>query len=294
MSTTPESITSPESVEVAGRVRTLSVVHPRRPSESGSPVVLVFHGSNQTGSTFRSFTAQAFDHIGGSSGAVVAYPDGYRKHWNDARISNSFAARADHVDDVAFTRATIELLVDRYGGDRTQVFAVGFSNGGQMVIRLVHEMPAALAGAAILSATQPAPENFAPTAPQRQPLPVLLMHGTKDPLVPYAGGMASMWGFRPRGLGLSAPETAAYYALRNGITSAPGTTVPDGAGPGRTRVERTDYRQEGRLPVTLHTVHGGGHTVPGPRSAPRIMGRTDHSLDTARVVGDFFGLRAAG
>jgi polyhydroxybutyrate depolymerase len=67
-----------------------------------------------------------------------------------------------------------------------------------------------LSGAAIIAATQPVPDNFDLSADPATPLPVLLIHGTKDPLVPYDGGMASLWGFRPRGLGRSAPETAEY------------------------------------------------------------------------------------
>jgi len=56
-------------------------------------------------------------------------------------------------------------------------------------------------------------------------------------------------------------------------------------------VERTDYRQAGRPPVTLYTVYGGGHSIPGRKSAtPRfLMGRTDHTLDTAQAITEFFG-----
>ncbi|NEA31759.1 dienelactone hydrolase family protein [Streptomyces sp. SID13031] len=291
MSTTSEVTVSPESVTVDGRTRTLTVVHQQHDQQAGAgkaPIVLVFHGSMQSAATIRSFTANTFDHIGAKSGAVVAYLDGHKKHWNDARIVNTSAARADGMDDVAFTKAAIDLLVRRCNGDSTQVHAIGYSNGGQLVIRLIHEIPAALAGAAILSATQSVPDNFAPDSAQEQPVPVMFVHGTKDPIVPYAGGMAKMYRFRPRGLGLSAQETAAYYAQRNGITTAPTTTPVSTAGP--TRVERTDYRQPGHQPVTLYTVHEGGHTIPGPRTAhPRfLLGPTDHTLDTAQAIDEFF------
>ena len=292
MSATSEATVSPESVEVAGRARTLTVVHHQQPESGTVPVVLVFHGSLQTAAVIRSFTANTFDRIGAESGAVVAYLDGYKRHWNDARIVNTSAARVDGVDDVAFAKAAIDLLVRRYGGNRAQVYAIGFSNGGQLVMRLIHEIPEALAGAAILSATQSVPENFAPDSPQQQPVPVMFVHGTRDPITPYAGGMAKMYRFRPRGLGLSAPETAAYYARRNGITTAPTTAPVDTGATGPTRVDRTDYRQPGHPPVTLYTVHEAGHSIPGPKTArPRIlMGGTDHTLDTAQAISEFFGL----
>ena len=122
--------------------------------------------------------------------------------------------------------------------------------------------------------------------------PVMFVHGTQDPITPYTGGMAKMLRLLARGVGLSAQDTAAYYARRNGITTAPTVTPLTSAAPGPTRVDRTDYRQPDRLPVTLYTVHGGRHSIPGPKSAtPRfIMGRTDHTLDTAQAISEFFGL----
>ncbi|KAA9148130.1 hypothetical protein FPZ12_045120 [Amycolatopsis acidicola] len=273
-------MTTLEQVQVQGRTRTLTVVGPCEPAP-GSPAVLVFHGSNQSAAKFRAFSGGQFDRYA-EGGAVVAYLDGYRAHWNDARVSTSFHARRDGIDDVAFARAVFALLARKYG--TAEQYAIGYSNGGQLVIRLAHEIPGELAGIALLSATQPAPENFAPDSPRSRPLPAILFHGTKDPLVPYDGGVASMWGFRPRGLGLSAPETAAYYAERNGITAAPTSRRLTDS------VERLDYRQEGTPPVSLVTVHGGGHTVPGPKKAPRIMGRTTTEVQAADLVAEFFGL----
>jgi polyhydroxybutyrate depolymerase len=295
MRTTSQVSVSRESVQVGDRTRTMTVVRHQQPGSGTVPVVLVFHGSMQTAKVIRSFTANTFDQIGAPSGAIVVYLDGYKRHWNDARIVNTSAARTDHVDDVAFTAAAIDLLVRRFNGDTSQVYAIGFSNGGQLVMRLIHEIPSALAGAAILCATQSVPENFAPDRPKEQPLPVMFLHGTQDPISPYSGGMAKMVRLLPRGLGLSAHETAAYYAHRNGITSAPAVTPLTSAEKGPTRVDRTDYRQPDRLPVTLYTVHGGGHSIPGPKSVtPRfLMGRTDHTLDTAQAISEFFGLANA-
>lgn len=271
-----------ESVDLDGRRRTFTLVRPTA-ARAHPPLLLMFHGSNQSGPGFRSFTGQAFDRLA-DSGVFVAYLDGYAKHWNDARRSITFAARREQIDDVAFARAVVDDLVATHGVDRTRVFAAGFSNGGQMAIRLAHEIPGELAGIAVIAATQPAPENLDIQPAEPTPLPTLLIHGTRDPLVPYHGGTASMWGFRPRGRGLSAPDTAAYFAERNRITTAPRTTsVAD-------RIERTSWTQDGRPPVALLTVTGGGHTVPGPRRAPFVMGHTSRAIDSATVIGAFLGL----
>lgn len=270
-----------ETLAVDGRKRSLTVLPAGR---AHAPLVIVLHGSNQDAAKFRRFTGGAFDDFT-EYGATVAYLDGYRGHWNDARVSQQFAARTEGYDDVAFVRAAIDLLVQRYDGDPAHVVPVGFSNGGQMVLRLVHEMPDALAAAVVLSATQPVPDNFAPTSPKEEPVPIMFVHGTKDPLVPYTGGMASLWGFRPRGEGLSARETAAYYAKRNGITAKPVTL--EVLRNGRTWLEETEYLEEDHSSVVLFTVHGGGHTIPGPKRAPVIMGRTDHAFETVRTIAEF-------
>jgi polyhydroxybutyrate depolymerase len=268
----------------------MTVVSPRSPAR-GAPVVLVFHGSNQSGQVVRRFAGNSLDVFAHRDGAVVAYLDGYKKNWNEARLSNKFAARKDNVDDVAFTLAAVDYLVGRYGADASRVYVVGFSSGGAMVLRLLHEIPARLAGAAVISATQPVPENYPSYTEPAVPVPVVLFHGTADRLVPYQGGMASLWGLFPRGLGRSAPQTAAYYAARNGITAEPTAQRLDGAPPAdHTEIERTDYRQAGHPPVTLYTIHGGGHVIPGPGKAPRIMGRTARHLNAADAIEEFFGL----
>ncbi|GAA2473027.1 alpha/beta hydrolase family esterase [Winogradskya humida] len=331
-----------DSVEVAGRSRTYTVVG----QQNARNLVLVFHGSGQTGDKHRDFTGRSFDTLTDDGAAVVAYLDGYKHNWNDARRASSFPARKANIDDVGFVRAVIRKLTAGYGIDPGRVFAVGYSNGGQMVMRLVHEAPELIAGAAVFAATMPAPENFLVPPSTPVPMPVLLIHGTKDPIVSYEGGEMSWWArtlFKVGGRALSMPQTAHYFAGRNGITTPPtttpqpngtastppttmplpsgtttpvpsrtttpqpngtasttlagtGTTSPIGTratsagGTDATSVERTEYRQEGRPPVVLYTVHGGGHTIPGPRKAPALIGRTNQDVSAADLVARFFGL----
>ncbi|MDQ0791440.1 polyhydroxybutyrate depolymerase [Streptomyces sp. B3I7] len=284
---------NPNSVDVDGRPRTYTVVGPAdgKPSRA---LVLVFHGSSQTGRKHRAFTGAAYDALADTNEAVVVYLDGHKGNWNDARRGSSFPARTENIDDVAFARSVVGKLAESHRIDTHRVFAVGYSNGGQMVMRLMHEAPELLAGAAVIAATLPAPENFLAADLSPAPMPVALIHGTKDRIVPYAGGEMAWWTrklFKVGGRGLSAPRTAAYFARHNGIATEPvSTTVPHRAGSADgTSVERTAYEQQDRPPVVLYTVHGGGHTVPGPKKAPAVLGRTSQDLDVAELVGEFFG-----
>lgn len=283
-----------DSITVHGTRRTYEIVGAAT-SRPGRSLVLVFHGSQQTGAKHRKFTGGAYDALAESGDAVVVYPDGHKGNWNDARRESSFPARVDNADDVGFTRALIAKLTHSHDIDPARVYAVGYSNGGQFVMRLAHETPELLAGAAVIAATMPAPESFLLADAPPAPLPALLIHGTKDPIVGYARTELSWWArklFKVGGVSLTAPGTAAYFAARNGI-SAPPVSTKLSASDRATAVERTDYRQPGHPPVTLYTVHGGGHTIPGPATAPAVLGRTNHDISTAQLVRDFFAVSAA-
>ncbi|MFE5771637.1 alpha/beta hydrolase family esterase [Streptomyces sp. NPDC056485] len=285
-----------ESLDIGGVRRTFTVVRPG-PTGVNAPVVLVFHGAYQSATTLRLATRRAFDAMANTSGAIVAYLDSHRRHWNDARVDTSFAARTTGVDDVGFTTAVVDRLVRRHAADASRVHAVGFSNGGYLVHRLLHEIPERLAGAALISATQPAAGNFAPRASRLHPLPTLIIHGTGDRVVPYGGGRVSLGGRHSGGTCLSARETAEYYARRNGM-DVTATTGRAASGRGvyptgsrRTPVEYTEYRQHPHPPVVLYTLHGGGHAVPTPgRTLGSLLGQDGRSLDSVRVIEDFFDL----
>lgn len=259
-------------------------------------LVLVLHGSKQTGDVHRRFTGHAFDAMADSGAAVVVYLDGHQKNWNDARKDSFFPARTDDVDDVGLVRRVVEDLQQSFGIDPNRVFVVGYSNGGQMVLRLINEVPELIAGAAVIAATMPAPENFLLPVGEAgsKPLPVLLIHGTKDPIVSYRGGSMNRFlrrVFRAGGPMWSAERTAEHLARRNGIVGDASVAPLVRAGrPARTWVEQTEYSQEGAPPVRLLTIHGGGHTVPGPKKAPFVLGATEQRVSAAEAVADFFGI----
>jgi polyhydroxybutyrate depolymerase len=97
--------------------------------------------------------------------------------------------------------------------------------------------------------------------------------------------------FHVGGRALSAEQTAAHFAARNEITEpATTTTLAHRQGSGKTSVIRTDFRQDGKAPVVLYSVHGGGHTVPGPHKAPFVLGRTSRDVNAAEAIGEFFGV----
>jgi polyhydroxybutyrate depolymerase len=276
------------TVEVGGKARTLLVYVPKA-LVAHAPLLLLFHGSGEDGAGFRAITGAGFDRVADRQGFVTAYLDGYQGNWNDCRRAATYPARRDKIDDEGFTDAVIARLVMAKGVDTLRVFAVGFSNGAQMVIRLALERPDRIAGIAAVSAGLPTPENL-DCRPQARAVPVLLMDGTADPLNPYAGGEVSLFGLGSRGAVLGVEASARYFAERNGQAGPPRIeALPhlDPADP--TSVRRLVWDANGRAPVVLYSIAGGGHVLPQPYARfPRMLGRQTGDLDAPTAIWTFF------
>ncbi|CAN5331893.1 PHB depolymerase family esterase [soil metagenome] len=277
----PLTVTRAE-LEFGGHLRRYFTVAPSGLA-AGAPLILVLHGSGGNGGRVRAQSGHSFDELAQSKGLVVAYLNGVKNHWNDARAAIDFATRREGVDDTAYLRALIDALAASGAIDRRRVYAVGFSNGGQMVIRLLHELPSYLAGAVVIGATHPAPANLVLRRDVAHPVPVMLVNGTADPLAPFDGGIAHVPGRRPRGAGLSATATAEYFVRRNGITAPPTVRALSDT------VTVTDWTQEGHASVRAYVIEGGGHSIPNRHHSVRpSLGTTNHDFDTAEEAWDFF------
>ncbi len=275
---------------IAGDVeRTFHVVHPE-PAEA-SALLLVLHGSDSDAARVRELSGHTFDRLT-TDGVVVAYPEAYGGIWNDARLGTRSPARDRGLDDVDFLSMLVARLLEEYGVPADRVFMAGFSNGGQMVIRLAAQAPEQFAAAVVISSNHPTPENVLPEMAeldQRQPMPMITINGTEDPIVPFDGGVASLWGSAPRGPVLSSGESAALFAVCSGITELP---VSVQVTTGRLATTLTRWRQPGRAPVDFYAIEGGGHTVPNSKqNAPLLLGATQRDLDAGELVAEFFGLR---
>jgi polyhydroxybutyrate depolymerase len=281
------------AVDVHGRRRTFTAITSAT-EEQNAPLVLVLPGSFQTGAGFRRFSGYAFDRFAAEAGAIVVYLDGYRRNWGETERPEDGPWGRRRVDDRAFVTAVIDQFATTGRADPARVFVVGFSAGGWMVMRLLREIPERLAGAAVLSGGQEAPGATDLDGAPSRTVPVIFFHGTADRQVPYEGGRSGVWRMRPGPGGLSTQAMVANCAALNGIEEPPTTVLlPQDSTSDPTSIERTEYRQDGRAPVVLYSVIGGGHVVPGPKRATPLAGRTTTRLDAAGAIGEFFGLLPA-
>jgi polyhydroxybutyrate depolymerase len=262
------------SIDVDGRRRTYRHVVPSRPN-AAAPLIVVLHGTTQTGRSTLAFGGGTMTALAERIGADLVALDGYRRAWNDARIRATSAAQKRGMDDVGFVRAVVERFA-------RPVLLVGYSNGGQLVHRLLREWNGSAApsvpvvGAAIIAAGLPVDEDFSLVGVRPLDVPVLLFHGSGDPVVPYLGGATKLLG-RTKGVVRSAIATAEQYAAH-------------GTEPVITRdgeLERRDWDR-----VRLVTQVGVGHVIPNRTTspAPRFVGPSHRDLDASEEIEAFFGL----
>jgi polyhydroxybutyrate depolymerase len=291
----------PPMPSLAGRVESGSLVHERRTrtwlayvpaTPAARPaLVIVLHGSMGTAEQARAAYGYDFDRLADRDGFVVAYPQGVEGHWNDDRRVGDFAARRLRVDDVGFLQALVARLVVERNIDRDRVYVTGVSNGGAMVLRLARQVPRFARAYAAIGSSLGAPGNLMIT-PVREPVSILLMNGTDDPIVPWDGGEVSLYGVLVRrGRVVSTQASIDYFRGLAGLDGAPVVThLPDrDAGDGST-VARSLWT--GKRNVALYTIEGGGHGVPHPATRlPRLLGRGNRDIRGAEEIWNF--LRAA-
>ena len=205
------------------------------------PLVLALHGGEGSGRSMMQGTG--FNTLAEQEGFIVVYPDGV-DGWNDGRDVGERQA----VDDVGFLVALLDQLVADYAVDPERVFVTGGSNGGMMSFRLACEQSERFAGVATAIANMGVElaESCAPT----QPIPILMMMGTADPLMPFEGGTVGA-GASQRGEVISAAVTLDFWRTHNGCSdSVTPTALPDTMPEDGTRVyleSYTDCAEGGRV-----------------------------------------------
>src|ERR1700680_1387278 len=106
-------------------------------------------------------------------------------------------------------RRFVEQARDRYPIDPRAVVVGGFSQGGTMAYDLALRDPARFSGLVALSSWLPAPLiDDLPRLPEHEQLPVLVIHGTADPMIDVERARESRAALRRLGAGIPSRELA--------------------------------------------------------------------------------------
>ena len=195
-----------ETLDVDGTTRKFLLHVPDDlPADTAVPLVLALHQFSDTPRGMQMLTG--FNAMADREGFIVAYPKGQWRIWR--------SGVNDDDRDLRFLIALLDDLEARYPIDPARIYATGASAGAMMIQRLATHTGRLAAIAPVMGSLS---TDFPAAASAPAPLPVLVMHGMEDPVIPYEGGAA---GGPHDSLFLSAQATAAFWAQVNGCESEP-------------------------------------------------------------------------
>jgi polyhydroxybutyrate depolymerase len=258
---------SAQSFEFDGRSRTYQLYVPRA-YDGTAPVPLVFNfhgfGSNaQQQMAYSNFMPLADRHD-----FLIVAPDGQGavRHFN-------LTGEKGLQNDIAMVLALVKHIEATFCVDTARVYSTGMSDGGAMTSVLACVAPQTFA------AFGPVAVQLAPPGCRNHSVSIVAFHGTKDPVVPYAGGKVNCCGGAILG---STPEAMATWAAHDHCNAAFTDTKLG------TQVTRRTWKGcDGTSEVVLYSIIGGGHTWPGAIAISRL-GLTTKQIDASSTIWDFF------
>jgi polyhydroxybutyrate depolymerase len=244
-----------------GRERSYMVHVPKAGPGTRMPLVVVLHGAGGSGEKFAEETrfAPAADrwHM------VVVFPDGIgaepQKLTWDAHFCCGLAV-SEHTDDVGFIMALVDRLSRELPVDKKRVYATGMSNGAMLSYQLAAAHPRRFAAIAPVSGTIGGTsrdgEPFEIPMPDR-PVPVMIIHGRKDPFVLFDGGTSALVS-SPKRSNMSVVAALAFWSKADRCAPEPERTEPI---PGKLR--RVAFAEcHGGSNVVLWEIEQGDHNWP--------------------------------
>lgn len=288
--------------------RYLSYVPPGVGARSAAPVLIVLHGQGASAEQMMGFqTRGTFNRLAEERGLMVIYGNGLPTEFNFASLANSGAWRSEEgagvagPDDVAYLdRVVADLKARAVIAGGNDVYLIGQSNGGGMVLRAAQDRPQAYVGVAAFmpfaGLSPSAPEHLEHTRLRR----VMFAFSLADPRLPpgYAATVLIPLGhWWAHALGLGTEDGA------NDVVTALPDTVREGEGQGidapavratrASAAQRLDRRKGDRAFRQL-VFDRAGHFWPtrqyaDPERVLRRFGLRNQDVEGAEEVWAFFG-----
>jgi polyhydroxybutyrate depolymerase len=230
-------------------------------------LVLSLHGAGGWPAQQRDLSR--WNDLADRKGFIVVYPAG--RDSAGPRVWNMTGER-----DRRYIADLIDKLRSEYNIDANRVYVNGLSNGGGMSFALSCTMPDRFAAAGLVGAALLLPGTWCKST---QPVPMIGIHGLRDPVAPYHGGRSWMADYFAPFL-----TFGAQWARRNGCAPiAQDVAIRDG-------VTLREYGQcANAATVALYTLRDGGHTWPGGADLPEwFMGKTVKNFDATAEMWRFF------
>lgn len=280
------------SIVHQGRTRRFLIYTPSSYQNGNpAPVVFLFHGGGGHNAE-KMVSMTGFNEVADREGVIAVYPSSAvakspeGQLWNDGRNSTNT------IDDVSFVIALINHLKTIRSIDPRRIYATGASNGGAMTYRLACDAADHFAAFApvIINMSENLMRNCRPS----RPVPMMVVNGVDDPVMPWKGGTVS-FGKKVLGSIQSTADSVGFWVNANGCSNSPlSENLPDRDRRDGTQIEKTTYRGcRDNSEVLLLGVHGGGHAWPGSpekvsRRREKLRGKTSRDIDGSQAIWDFF------
>ena len=245
-----------ESVD-AGRGAVTVQVSDNYIAGTPAPLVILLHGRAWDGDSMEGLFGLTNE--ANNRGYIYCYPDGLAtftgvRYWNatNACCCQGFPFTSCE-DDVGYLTDLITVLQNTYAIDSDRIHLIGHSNGGFMSHRMACERADLITSIISVSGmTWSDPANCNPS----EPVPVLQVHGTLDPIILYGGGILGA------GVYPSATATCETWANLNGCSTT-GVSLPTldltSASGSETEVVRWENGCNPPGMVELWSMGGTGH-----------------------------------
>jgi polyhydroxybutyrate depolymerase len=259
-----------------GSPRTAVLIQRYRLKKGRRPAIVVLRAARKQDARLR--RSFSLEEMARSSGAVLIYPEPLSGHWAEA--SGPEANRDTH-----FVRDLIAKLVSHGIVNPSKVFLVGIGNGGTVALRLGCDGKPKFAGVAVLAASLPGGLEASCAPPG--PIPLLMIAGTSDPLIPYHDGRDGLP--HDKSELLSVDKTLGLFGKAAGCAGDMVTTVlPDKYIHAGTRAY-LDKLNNCAAPVEAVRIEEGAHLLPGVQGESGAgVGLTNGDVNGAKLVSDFF------
>jgi polyhydroxybutyrate depolymerase len=240
-----------DSFFVGGKWRSYRIYKPNIYTGTTSvPLILNFHG--YTSNAFQQQYYGNFMPVADTANFIIVHPQGTNDpvyntpYWNAGIYGTG-------VNDVQFITQLIDTIKAGFNIDPNAVYSTGLSNGGFMSNYLACNLSNKIAAIASVAGTM-FTGWYGSCSPGR-PVPVLHIHGTSDPTVPYSGSSTV----------IHADTLVKYWVKNTNCNPVPTfSNVPNvNTGDGCTATHYVYSGGTSGAGVELYKINNGGHTWPG-------------------------------
>ena len=255
----------PMALSVNGQARTFVL---QRPAGQGPhPTIIMLHSGG--GGAEQEIQSSGLAQLGPQEGFLAIFPEATGGLWNffppgkeTLQYVQFFQRHGGLPDDVAFLKALVSDLVRDRMSDPRRIYLAGRSLGGAMVLRLACVDAENFAAIGLLISAMP--DATGSDCHPHKPVPVLMINGTDDRVLPYKGERSVrgdiLW---------STERLVTFFNGLNGCAEPAQLGAPAGQHTQNVVIERSTRCAGG--PVVLYRIVGGGHDIPAAVKASQTL-----------------------